>query len=126
MTPEQTNDLLTFAEVLDPRIEYGTAAVAAWHLVIGDLDFADAQAALAAHYQESRYRVMPADIRHRVKTMRRDRLERTPIEAPPPELTDDPAGYKAELDRRIEEIARGWTVPAIDRPGRKAVEGRAP
>lgn len=126
MTPEETLDLLTFGAVLDQRIELTEPSVTAWHLVIGDLDFADAQAALGAHYQDSRYRVMPADIRQRVKAMRRDRLERTPVEAPPHELTDDPPRYKAELDRRIDEIARGWAVPGVSGGSSRALERGTP
>jgi hypothetical protein len=125
MTPEEIIDLLTFAAAVDGR-DVGKADVAAWHVVIGDLNFGDAQQALVEHYQESRFRVMPADVRQRVKAIRRDRLERAVIEAPEHELADQPGRYKAELDRRIREIAGGKDVNRVlanDRRQLRAVEG---
>lgn len=125
MTPEEIVDLLALAASVDGR-ELGKADVAAWHLVIGDLDLADAQQALVEHYRESRFKVMPADVRQRVKAIRRARLDHAVIEAPAHELTDQPGRYKAELSQRIEQIASGKDmnrVLADDRRRSRAVEG---
>ena len=66
MTPDQTIDLLTFASAIDGR-EVGQTDVAAWHLIVGDLDFHDAHQALVEHYRNSRFKVMPADVLKRVR-----------------------------------------------------------
>jgi hypothetical protein len=109
MTPEETVDILTAAAAFDRRT-VGRGDVAAWHAVIGDLDFADAQAAVMAHYRESRDWIMPADVRKLVKAMRRDRLDRAVIPAPGPELADQPGRYKAALDSIVNRIASGRNV----------------
>lgn len=106
MTLEETVDLLTAAAAFDRRT-VGKADAVAWHAVLGDLDFQDAQAAVIAHYRDSREWIMPADVRTRVKAMRRDRLERGLIPAPPAELADDPARYRASLGANIRQIADG-------------------
>lgn len=105
MTPDETIDLLTVAAAFDRRTT-GESDVMAWHAAVGDLDFGDSRAAVIAHYQQSRDWVMPADVRTRVKAMRRDRLAREIIPAPPAE----PGRYKAELDASIRRIADGRTA----------------
>ena len=105
MTPDQTIDLLSVAAAFDRRTT-GEADVIAWHAAIGDLDFADSRAAVIAHYQESRDWIMPADVRVRVRAMRRDRLARELIPAP----SAEPGRYKAELDASIRRIADGRTA----------------
>ena len=109
MTPDETIDLLTGAAAFDRRTT-GESDVMAWHAAVGDLDFADSRAAVIAHYQESRDWVMPADVRVRVKAIRRDRLAREIAPAPPAELADKPGRYKAELDANVRRIAAGRTA----------------
>jgi hypothetical protein len=77
---------------------------------IGDLDYDDSLNAVAAHYGETTERVMPGHVRTRVKAMRRDRLERTPLPAPAPALTDDPPRYRESLAASITSIADGRQV----------------
>lgn len=129
MTPEEIIDLLTLAAAVDGR-EVGQADVAAWHMIIGDLDFADARQALVEHYQDSRFKVMPADIRQRVKAVRRARLDRALLAAPPPELVGQPGKYKAELHRQIAAIASAKDVNEVlgirDRSELRAIEGGMP
>jgi hypothetical protein len=108
VTPDETIDLLSVAAAFDRRTT-GESDVIAWHAAVGDLDFADSRTAVIAHYQQSRDWVMPADVRTRVKAMRRDRLEREIASAPPAELTGEPGRYKAELDANIRRIADGMT-----------------
>lgn len=125
MTPAEVGLLLSLAASYDER-EVGDAQVVAWFAAIQDLDFGDAEAAVVAHYQESRFKVMPADVRQRVKAMRRDRLDRVVIEAPPHDLS--PGQHKAELARRVKEIASGMSIDRAladgDRP--RAIEGGKP
>lgn len=111
MTIEEAIDVLTAAAAFDRRT-VGKADAAAWHAALGDLPFEDAQSAVVAHYRDSREWIMPSDIRRRVKALRADRLARTPLPAPPPELADKPAAYRAELGRRIQRLADGFEVPS--------------
>ena len=109
MTPDETIDLLSVAAAFDRRTT-GESDVIAWHAAVGDLDFNDSRAAVIAHYQQSRDWVMPADVRTRVKAIRRDRLSREIVSAPPAELADSPGRYKAELDANVRRIAAGRTA----------------
>ena len=106
MTPEETAKLLATCATYDNR-KVGTLDVVAWHRVVGDLPFRDSEQAVFAHYAESGERIMPADIRRRVKEARRERILDTGIPAPPPELTDDPAAYGAALQAAATAIADG-------------------
>jgi hypothetical protein len=102
--------LLGFAASYDNRT-VGEAEVIAWLQAIGDLPFDDARAAIAAHYgSESTERLMPGHIRRGVKAMRRDRIDRCPVGAPAPELTDQPVRYRETLVAAISSIADGKQV----------------
>ena len=104
------------------RRTIGEADARAWALVLADVALDDAQHAVAAHYAESRDWIMPADVRRRVKAMRRDRLDRNPAPAPAADLADDPVRYRASLADSIREIANARSVnralgnPNPDRP----------
>jgi len=81
--------------------------VVAWLKIIGDLDYADCETAILAHYRESRERIMPAHIRERVMEIRHRRLRETEIPPPPPELLDNPHAYRAALRAAAIAIADG-------------------
>lgn len=83
--------LLGLAAARDQRT-VGDADVLAWHEDIGDLDFADARAALGRHYRESTDRIMPAHVRRLVRVMREERRGRDQPTAPralPSRFEDD-------------------------------------
>lgn len=109
MTPDEVIDLLTAAAAFDRRT-VGMADAMAWQAVVGDLPYDDALAAVRAHYTESTDWLMPAHVRIRVRAMRRDRLERTPLPAPAAELTGEPVRYRETLAGAIESIASGKRV----------------
>lgn len=110
MNASEIGQLLAFAALYDNR-KVGDADVVAWLEAIGDLPYADARTAVAGHYgSESTDRLMPGHVRIRVKAMRRERLERNPIAAPPAELTDRPAEYRASLMGNIERTADGFGI----------------
>lgn len=100
-------ELLGFAALYDNRT-VGDADILAWLRAIGDLGYADAETAVAAHYGETTERLMPGHVRARVKAMRADRLAREIVPAPPPELADQPGRYKAALTGLIARIADGF------------------
>ena len=90
MTPGDVGKLLGLMALADNRKppdeddEEGRAAmIAFWLEMIGDLPFADCAQAVRDHYRESREWIMPADIRHRVRAIRDQRLRVTADAAPP-------------------------------------------
>ncbi|GGK61910.1 hypothetical protein Sme01_03760 [Sphaerisporangium melleum] len=109
MNPEEVIDLLTTAATFDRRT-VGDADVIAWGAAVGDLDFADAQAAVIQHYTNSTEWLMPAHVRVRVKAIRAARLAREVQPAPAPELADDPKRYQMALQQGLKQIARGWST----------------
>lgn len=114
MNIEETADILALCAGYDNR-RVGEADILAWHRVIGDLLFEQAREAVFAHYTDSRERIMPADVRNRVKIMRARQIERAPIPTP---ASDDPVRYREGLLDRIQAIADGKQVGlAITRGG---------
>ena len=119
MTSDEVWDLLELIASIDRR-KVGLTDRQIWEGLIGDLSAADAQAAVIAHYRESREWIMPADVRTRVKALRRDRLSREIVPAPPSEVTDEPGRYRAELNAEVRKIADGLSIPkAICEPVRE-------
>jgi hypothetical protein len=108
-------DLLTLIASYDRRTA-GNADVAAWKLAVGDLDFADAQAAAVEHYRESADWITPAHVRKLVRAARNARQDRVIASPPPPDLTDDPAAYREALKANIQSVAEGFGM-------RKALAG---
>ena len=106
MNVEETGRVLGKCASYDRRKE-GDAQTIAWFQAIGDLSYEDCIAAVIAHYTETAEWIMPAHVRTRVKAMRRDRLAREIIPAPPHELADNPRNHQAALQARIREIADG-------------------
>ena len=83
MNVEEAGKLLALAALYDNR-KVGVPDVMAWHRAIGDLPYADAEAAVVEHYgSDSTERLMPGHVRRRVKAMRADRLARTPLPGTP-------------------------------------------
>ena len=109
MTSDEVWDLLELISSIDRR-KVGLTDRQVWEGLVGDLPATDAQAAVITHYRESREWIMPADVRGRVKAMRRDRLDRGTVPAPPAELTDEPGKYQAALQSRVREFADGRSV----------------
>jgi hypothetical protein len=103
---KETARLLALCASYDRR-KVGEADVLAWHRVLGDLPFADCEQAVIGHYTDSTDWIMPAHVRQRVETARRQRVFDAGIPAPPPELLDDPAAYGAALRAAATAIADG-------------------
>lgn len=108
MNATEASELVALMALYDNR-RASDPDVVAWLKVAGDLDFTDCESAVLAHYRENRERIMPADVRVRVKALRRDRLEREIVAPIPPELADEPGRYTAELRAGIRQIADGLT-----------------
>lgn len=111
--------LLAKVTAFDQRT-VGEADVLAWHDVLGDLDLADALAAVSMHYRESTERIMPAHIRKLVREIRAERRrieEKSAARALPGRFETD-----EERDARIERgkakvravlapIVAKWSMP---------------
>ena len=116
MTPEQVGDLLSLAAAYDDR-EVGESQVIAWLAAIGDLDFAEAQPAVISHYQESPRKIMPADVRQRVKRDRRATEDQNQLRK-----LLDPAAYKAEIAQADERFLRKLAARTGKPAAPKAIE----
>lgn len=130
MTTDEVIDLLTLMVSFDRRT-VGEADVAAWALAVGDLAYGDAQEAVVRHYRDRRDFLMPADIRVLVKSIRNERVARSLIPAPSPELADNPAAYKAALAASVRRAADGELpaapeLPAIAGSGQSERRGGQP
>jgi hypothetical protein len=96
MNETETAALLAVCSSYDLR-RVGDEDVAAWHMVLGGLDAADAVLAVRRWYAEHRERIMPGDVTRLARELRRDRAERAPEVDPPDADPDDPAAYVAAL-----------------------------
>lgn len=106
MTPAETFNLLRTIAALDRRT-VGEADALAWHATLRDLPYADCRDAVVAHYRDSADWIMPAHVRQRVRAARRERLARTPVPDPPPEMADHPGRYQAWVAAKVRQIADG-------------------
>lgn len=100
MTLDETIDLLTTCAAYDRRT-IGKSDAVAWHAVVRDLPFADAQQAVFDHYTEGTEWIMPAHVRQRVKRKQRDEAERGRIR----ELLD-PDAYRREVQAADDAFLR--------------------
>jgi len=109
MTAEEVGKLLGFAALYDNR-KVDVPDVVAWHRVLGDLPYTDAEDAVAAHYTDSTERLMPAHVRQRVKAIRGKRLDDAEPHLEPPSGLDGPAYQRWLIDSR-KRIADGHDKP---------------
>lgn len=124
MNRDDVIDVLTVAANFDNR-QPSAAATDAWEIAIGDLDAADAKVAVALHYREHREWIMPSDVRAGVRKMRSERIAKSMIPAPPPDLTDDPRAYQRALQAGIAQAAEGRAPLVTDQPKPLAITGPA-
>ncbi len=105
MTPSEAVKILALAAAFDQRT-VGEADARAWHAVLADLDFPEAQEAVRAHYAETKERLMPADIRQRVKLARRAAAEAEYRARARAELTPgDPYPVQAGVTQVVRALA---------------------
>lgn len=110
MTPEQTGDVLAKAAAFDQRT-VGVSDVLAWHEAIGELDFADALAAVTRFYtMVTERRMMPGDLHQLVAEIERERRResRLAIEAAQtPETDPRPLADRSPEIREFVDQVRG-------------------
>lgn len=119
MNRSETAVLLAKVSAFDQRT-VGEADVLAWHDVLGDLDLADALAAVSGHYRDSTDRIMPADVRRGVRELRAERrrlAEKAAIRALPSRFeTDEERDAriergKAKVREALAPIMAKWSLP---------------
>jgi hypothetical protein len=86
MTRGEIAYVLALCAAYDRRT-IGQADVEAWSRVIGDLRLVDVRDAIVTHYTRSNDFVMPSDLRTEVRRIRDERLDRTQMPTPPPDMT---------------------------------------
>lgn len=116
MTEEETTDLLTYMASFDKRT-VGDADIDAWAPIMRDLPFPDAMEAVGRHYgRDSTEFMKPKHVRDGVKAIRTERISRSVIPAPPPELCDNPRAYLEHLRGATRQAADGQGIPATGQP----------
>jgi hypothetical protein len=95
MTPGDVARLLAACAMYDFR-SVEAADAAAWHHVIGDLDYDDAMESVRRHYQSSTDRMMPAHVRHGVKAIREERRGKDRSEA-----LELPSRFEDDMNRQV-------------------------
>jgi hypothetical protein len=124
MTPFETAVvILGKASLFDSRIPQADKAVAqAWAEALGDINTRDAVQAVIDHYNEpSPDRIVPGDVRARVRKIRADRVQRFGNSEPDYNGDDVREGLRAVREFR-RRIADGQTPDPEPRPN---IEGRA-
>ncbi|WP_336642301.1 hypothetical protein [Microbacterium sp. MMO-56] len=66
MNIRETTDLLVRIQIIDNR-RFEEATVLAWHVLVGDLDYAAAVEAVQLHFRESTAYLVPAHVRQGVE-----------------------------------------------------------
>ena len=127
MNAEETGKILALAASYDRR-KVGEAEIIAWHAAVGDLNFEDSRAAVVAHYTDTTDWLMPAHVRSRVMTARKQRIHDAEIPPPPPELLDDTTAWRAAVRAAAIAVADGrdpeTAMAAIVTQRRRELEAR--
>lgn len=89
----------------------GDSDVLAWHELLADVPFSDADAVVKAHYATSGERIMPVHVLEGVKKLRTSRLERADATFEPDCDPDDTAEYMRRLRQHRTQIAEGGQDP---------------
>jgi len=102
MKDTETVLLTRYVKACCPQQHFDSYTPDAWHKLLGDLLFADCEAAVT-ELAKSQPFIAPCDIRAEVKRVREARILTAEIPAPPPELTY--AARVAAADGRDPEAA---------------------
>jgi hypothetical protein len=116
MTREETVVLTRYVKAACPQQAMDRYTPDAWFDLIGDLDLADCKQAVIALAGARQVFIAPAEIRAEVQRLRNERIARSVIPAPPPELCDDPRAYQRALREATRQAADGQGIPATSQP----------
>jgi hypothetical protein len=126
VTRDEVQRLLAVAAGVDRRYVFrdeneSKVTREAWYMVLESVSYADALAAVTAHYARATTAVMPADVLAAVKAARKRRIDEGPV--------FDPAAYGVDPDRPVEYQAalvdhRRRVADGLPPKPAPAVEGR--
>lgn len=116
MNIAETAKVLTLAAAVDRRL-VDEVTIAAWHDLIGHLDFTDACEAVRVHRRTSVEYLLPAHVVAGVRDIRRARIAASPPPLPGVD-PDDVAAYQAARRRLIRAAA-----DSSSSIGRKQIHG---
>lgn len=85
----------------------GDSDVLAWHELLVDVPFPDADVVVKAHYATSGDRIMPVHVLEGVKKLRKGRLERADATFEPDCDPDDTTEYMRQLRQHRTQISDG-------------------
>lgn len=114
MDIRETAAVLAMISALDGRKAFGEIDAQAWHAVVGDLRFDDCREAVIAHYRDSSATLMPADLRVRVKQVRKDRIGDKVAPLPPVD-PDDVERYAQWQQAWVRAVGDGLTDDEAER-----------
>ena len=112
MKPTETVVLTEYVKAACPQQakQMGEYTPDAWHDLLGDLELADCREAVIMVARRQPF-VAPADIRAEVRRIREDRLARTQLPAPSPELAEQPGRYVQAIRAGVQRLADGFAPP---------------
>jgi hypothetical protein len=126
VTEEETLVLTRYVKACCPQQTIDRYTPDAWYKLLKDLEFADCERAVDTVANRQPF-VAANEIRAEVRKMRDARLARTPLPAPPAELTDQPGRYQRIVKANIERVAAGLDVAkALEGPPGAPLAGEPP
>lgn len=130
MTPTETVALLRIVRAVCPAQKFDEFTSDAWAELLDDLRLDDCTLAVK-HLGRRQPFIAPSDIRSEVKRIRKDRLDRVPFPAPPPDLTPlETIAWQRQVTREIadgtyqhpSELVGTRPMPAIENTFRRVDE----
>jgi hypothetical protein len=125
MTPTEAVLLTEYVAACCPQQRIGEYTPDAWHDLLRDLRFNDCRTAVNIVARRQPF-VAPAEIRAEVRKIREDRIARSAIPAPPPELADDPAAYRRAIADDAHRAGDGRFLIDADHERRAIESGATP
>lgn len=123
MTPSEVVVLARYVKACCPQQAIDEFTPDAWHDLLGDLRLEDCRSAVADIAKLQPF-VGPSEIRSRVKEVRQERLDRTPVPPAPPHIAGNGDAYREWHGTWRKRIADGdWTGPQIEGGTVRAIEG---
>jgi hypothetical protein len=102
--------LLTLAALYDRR-PVGDTDLAAWTPLMAEVPFDQAEAAVRAHYAETRFWLTPDDVLRRIREERNRRIDESDFVYVPSDPDEPPGVYLSRLRAQLTAVANGLPVP---------------
>ncbi|MFC4006564.1 hypothetical protein ACFOY2_04985 [Nonomuraea purpurea] len=111
MTPVEAVKFVQFVSALWPQQRLEDETPDAWYAAgLKDVEARDAAEA-ATRLANHKVFISLAELLSEVKALRTERISRSALPAPAPELADRPVDYQAALKDALAEMAQGFALP---------------